>query len=405
VRLGATFLYEGFAKMADIGHIHRTEYALDIERSEPVVIGEAPGRVHYLGEHSEPGYGLYLSSAIDRSICIAVSARKDASFRFYAANLNERKRTTLANFRYKREDRWANYIKVAVQIFIDLGYLFRGLNFSLVGNIPQHIGLASSQAIEVAAVVVLRAFFKAPIDDEELLNRLIISHELFFGKRAPAIDYAISLFAQNAQFLMVDEKTLEITPVTPSFSDYKILIMDARVPRIPVDEELADRHLAIKKGLEALSDKREGVSFRDYMTAGDVLQFASDLSEEIRRRSMHIIDELRRVSDAVLAIKAGDQQTLSKIIVHSHESLRDLYEVSCPEIDWLVKRAQELDGTFGSRMTGHGFGGCTYTLIKDGVINEFKHRLDDYERIFGFHPIVYEVQLGDGAHIVTENDF
>ncbi|MDR2485563.1 MAG: galactokinase [Treponema sp.] len=386
--------------MLDIGPIHRKEYELDADRSEAVVIAEAPGRVHYLGEHGEPKAGLFLSSAIDRYIRVAVSARKDSSLRFYAADPEERKRTTLVNLKYKREDRWANYIKVAIHVFAELGYPVKGLNFTMAGNIPQHIGLASSSAIEVAAAVALQGFFKAPIENDDLLNRLIASQKVFFGKQITPIDYAIALSAQEDQFLVVDETTLEVTPVQSSISEYKILVMDSRVPRLGVEEELKERRHNIKKGLELLAQKKPGTSLRDFVTA-DLIESMGNLPEEIRRRSMHVVQELRRVYDAEEALAKTDFQTLSKLILHSHESLRDLYEVSCPEIDWLVKRAQEIDGVLGSRMTGQGFGGCTYTIIKENAVEEYMRRLEDYERIFGFHPVIYEVKPAAGTRLVS----
>lgn len=385
--------------MTDIGPIHCGEYTVDIDQYEPVVIAQAHGRVHYLGEHGEPEHGLFLSSAIDRSVRVAVSARKDASLRFYAADFGERKRTTLVNFKYKREDRWANLIKTALHIFIKLNHVTKGLNFTVSGTIPQHIGLASSQAIEIASALALRAFLGVSMSDMELVKHLAASHEFFFEKSAPIVDYVITMFAQKDHFMVVDEQTLETKQVKANLSSYKILIMDARVPRIPIEEEIEERQSAIKKGLEMLSHKRAGATFREYVTL-DMLQFTGSLSEEIRRRSTHIINELRRVPDAVQALETSDQQALSKIIQHSHESLRDQYEVSCPEIDWLVKRAQEIDGVLGSRMTGHGFGGCTYTIIRENAVSEFKRRLEDYERIFGFHPIIYEVKPGEGASVI-----
>ena len=116
---------------------------------------------------------------------------------------------------------------------------------------------------------------------------------------------------------------------------------------------------------------------------------------------MHILREIRRVNDTEDALKRSDFPFFSKIVYHSHESLRDLYEVSCPEIDWLVKRAQEQDGVLTSRMTGHGFGGCTYTFIRDDFVEEYKKRLDDYERIFGFQPVIYEMKLAGGARLIS----
>jgi galactokinase len=385
--------------MLDIGPVHCAEYDINTDRLDTVVIAEAPGRIHLLGEHSEPKTGLFLSAAIDKWIRVAVSLRKDSSIRFYAVDLGERKRTTLINLKFKREDRWANYIKVGIHLFAGLGYPVKGLNITVGGNIPQQVGLASSAAIEVAAATALRGLFRSTINDKEFLEKLRGAHIELFGKDGEDVNYLISTAARKDHVLIVDESTLEAQKISSPFSRYKILIMDSRVPRFGVENELNQRLEDIKKGLELLSQKREGASFREY-AAFDLVESMGDLPEEIRRRSMHIVQEIRRIYDAEDALKRGDLQTFSRNIFHSHESLRDLYEVSCPEIDWLVKRAQEIEGVLGSRMTGQGFGGCTYTILKDSAIEEYKKRLEDYERIFGFHPVVYEVKLATARRLV-----
>ncbi|MDR2185241.1 MAG: galactokinase [Treponema sp.] len=386
--------------MLDIGSIHRTEYELT-GQSESVVIAEAPGRIHYLGEHGEPKAGLYLSSAIDRYVRVAVSLRKDNSLRFYAADLGERKRTTLINLKYKREDRWANHIKVAIHVFAGMNYPVKGLNFTIAGDIPQQVGLASSTAIEVAAAVALRGFFSAGISDKELLSRLTASSRVFFGKHISALDYLVAFSAKKGYFLIVDEAAMEVKRIRSPFSKYKILIMDSRVPRMGVEDELKERRQDLKRGLDLLSQKKQGLSFRDY-AAADLIESMGDLPEDIRRCCLHVVQELCRVYEAEDALKRPDLPALSRIILHSHESLRDLYEVSCPEIDWLVKRAGEIEGVLGSRMTGQGFGGCTYTIIAEKAIDEYRRRLEDYERIFGFHPLIYDVRPAAGAALVKQ---
>jgi galactokinase len=402
--------------MLDIGPIHRKEYEADTDRSESLVIAEAPGRIHYLGEHGEPGAGLYLSSAIDRYVRVAVSLRKDNSIRFYAADLGERKRTTLVNLKYKREDRWANYIKVAVHVFAELGCPVKGLNFTLSGDIPQQVGLASSTAIEVAATMALKGLFQISVGERELFNRLCAAGELFLGKSVCPVDYLIALSARKDQFLLVDESAMELSKIKSTLSRYRILVMDSRVPRLGVEEELNQRRRETTKGLELLSRNlppsvlrgavdplrkvMQGWSFRDFASA-DLVEYMGNLPEEIRRRSMHVVREIRRVYEARDAILHADTASLSKIILHSHESLRDLYEVSCPEIDWLVKRAQEIEGVLGSRMTGQGFGGCTYTILREEAVGEYRNRLDDYERIFGFHPLVYPIKISTGSRVIS----
>jgi galactokinase len=385
--------------MKDIGPLHRAEYETEADHNNRIVIAEAPGRVHYLGEHGEPRWGMFLSSAINRSVQVAVSLRKDNSLRFFAADLGERKRTTLINLKYKREDRWANYIKVAVHAFAGRGFPIKGLNFTVSGDIPQQIGLASSSAIEVAAAVALKGFFQVKISDRELLGMLRTSASLFFGKQFNPVDYLIALSAKKDHFLVVDEEKLEARMVKVPLAGYKILLMDSRVPRMGVDEELKHRRQDIRRGLDFLSNKREGASFRDYVTS-DIMESMGNLPEQIRRRCLHIVKELQRVEESQDLLRKGDFASLSKLILHSHESLRDLYEVSCPEIDWLVKRAQETEGVVGSRMTGAGFGGCTYTIIDARAVDEFNHRLEDYERIFGFHLLAHEIRPAGPACVL-----
>jgi galactokinase len=428
--------------MLDIGRIHRKEYELDVGRTrggsrtsgapagrgtkkpqskrvsagnsrkpaankqatravEPVIIAEAPGRIHFLGEHGDPSAGLYLSAAIDRWIKVAVSARKDSSLRFYAADLGERKRTTLINLKYKREDRWANYIKVAIPIFAEMGFPVKGLSFTVTGDIPQQVGLASSSAIEVAAAVALRGLFRARISDQELVKRLSASHLSFFEENPNPADYLIGLLARNNQLLIIDESSLSVTKIKSPFSRCKFILMDSRVPRLGVDTELAARQEELKEGLEMLSQGREGASFREFATM-DIMDSMGNFPEEIRRRSLHVVQEIRRVLDAGDYLARADLPGFSRLVFHSHESLRDLYEVSCPEIDWMVKRAQETIGVLGARMTGQGFGGCTYTIIKNEAVKGYRERLEDYERIFGFHPAIYEVKLTTGSRIVAK---
>jgi galactokinase len=387
-------------KTSNIGSIHRTEYEIS-DQGEQVTVAEAPGRIHYLGEHGEPGAGLYLSSAIDKTIQVAVSLRRDNSIRFFASDLGERKRTTLVNLKYKREDRWANYIKLAIHVFAEIGFSVKGLNFTVAGNVPQQVGLASSTAIEVAAAVALRSFFKVSLPDKDLLFKLAKAELDFLGREAGIVDYLIAFQAKKNHFLLVDERSQETLTIKSPFSRYKMLLMDSRVPRMGVDDELKQRRKDIKRGLDLLLKRKTGESFRDFVPS-DLLESMGDLSEEIRRRSLHVVEENLRVREAQDALKRGETAEFSKIIYHSHESLRDLYEVSCPEIDWLVKRSQEIEGVFASRMTGTGFGGCTYTILKENALEEYRKRLEDYERIFGFHPLVYDFSPAAGARLVAK---
>ncbi|MDR2965494.1 MAG: galactokinase [Treponema sp.] len=390
--------------MSNIGQIHRSEYEITDPKS-PVSCAEAPGRIHFLGEEGQPQSTFFLSAAIDRYIRLAVSQRKDNSFRFFASDLGERKRSTVANIKYRREDRWANYIKTAIFVFIDLGYPVKGLNFTFSGDIPQHIGLASSVAIETAAATALKHLLRINISETELAKRLFQTHISLFGKEVPLVDYQVSLLAKKDQFLVLDCSSegisCEIKRVSSPFSKYKFLLVDSRAFRAGTEKELASRRADSLKGLKYLTKNHDGTAFKDF-APNDLLEALGNFPEQIRRRTMHIVEEIRRVNDAVSALERNDVPAFAKTIFHSHESLRDLYEISCPEVDWLVKRAQEIEGAAGSRMTGLGFGGCTYAIIRKELAEEFKKRLEEYERIFGFQPVIYEVKTATGARIIPE---
>jgi galactokinase len=407
--------------MLDIYPIHRREYdtttpeetARGAAKNEGaagrIIVAEAPGRVHYLGEHGEPGAGIFLSSAINRYLRVAASWRKDSSLRFYAADSGERKRATLVNLKYKREDRWANYIKVAVYMFAEMGYEIHGLNFTVSGDIPQHIALASSQAMEVASALALRRLLRANISDKELVYALASANKAFFEKDVPAendtslVDYNIIMFSKSNSFLVFDELTNETRKVKSPFGKHKIILTDSRVPWAGVDDDIRQRNADIKKGIEILSAQKEGAHLRDYVKT-DLQETLRSLPEGIRRRCSHVVREIERVEAAEKDLAAADLADFSRTVFHSHEDLRDLYEVSCPEIDWLVKRAQETEGVIASRITGKGFGGCTYSITTPGGAVDYKARFEDYERIFGFHPISHDIKQGTGARIISNSN-
>jgi galactokinase len=408
--------------MLEIGQIHRKEYELERDRVTPIAIGEAPGRIHFLGEltpslemaarsniensgvQGELQVGYFLSAAIDRFINVAVSMRKDNSFRFFAADLGERKRSTLVNLKYRREDRWANHLKPAILLFIEIFAEkslppFKGMNFSFCGNIPQQVALASSTAIEVAAATALRSLLRVQISDTDLAQKLKTAHETMYGNSASLADYMACLMARKDNFVLIDSSSGEARLIKSPLSSFRILLVDSRVPRMGVENEISSRRADILKGLALLIQKHEGAGFKDFAPT-DLIEALGDFPEQIRRRSMHIVEEIQRINDAASALERADIASLAKIIYHSHESLRDLYEISCPEIDWLVKRAQEIEGAAGSRMIGLGFGGCTYTIIRRELVEEYKKRLEEYERIFGFRPVIYEIKLATRARVI-----
>lgn len=382
----------------DITQIHAQEYDIT-DKNDRVFTAEAPGRIHYLGEHSLKRAGIYLSSSIDRVVRVALSARRDNSLRFFTAEGCERKRTTIMNMRYRREDRWANHIKLAVCLFAEKGYSIKGMNWTISSSVPQNIGLGAASAIEIAAALALRRYFNSSISDAELITLLDKLHREFYDDENKLPDYLIMTHAEKDAFLIVDEMSGEIRKVKNTLPPHKIILVDSKVPFMGVDDELRIRQDDLARGLEILSKKRRAKSFKDFVGT-DMIEVMGDLNEEIRRRSMHVVNEFTRIEEIAAALEAGDIPAIARILFHSHESLRDFYEVTCPELDWLVKRAQEVDGVMGARMTGSGFGGCVYVIMNPERAGDYLAKMEEYERIFGFHPAHYEVASGGCARLI-----
>jgi galactokinase len=364
-------------------------------------MAQAPGRLHYMGGRWEKNGGYYLSSAIDRYAWVAVSGRKDNSLRFYAKRLRERKRTTILNLKYKREDRWANYVKLSIYLFMSLGCDIHGLDITIDGDIPMKITLGSSSAIELAAAFALRKFCKVEMSDAELLKKLCEARNVFYDKDdTNIVDYLIGMNAADDRFLIVDEKGQSITPVPSPFSGYEVLIIDSKVSPLDVGEDFKKLRSELKEGGKLLLKFYHWPSFRDYKAeelAGELI----DLPESVRRRCLHVVSEYARITEMEAELKNADFAGIARVFRHSHESLRDLLEISCPEVDWLVKRSLETPGCAGARMTGRGFGGCVFSFQKaEGAKIMVKEKLDDYERTFGYHPLYHEVRLGRGARVL-----
>jgi galactokinase len=190
------FLRKRMQIMAEAAPIHCKEYEIT-DKSERIVIAEAPGRLNMMGEHSQYGAGVLLACAVNKTVRVCVSGRKDTSLRFYTAETSERKRTTTLNIKFKREDRWANHIKLAIYLFSERGFEPRGLNFTVTGDLPPNIGLGSPEAVEVASVLALRTFYHCKMSDKDLIDALNVCHKEFYGGEDKLCDFLVMMNAKK----------------------------------------------------------------------------------------------------------------------------------------------------------------------------------------------------------------
>ena len=381
--------------MENIVKAHRKEFGRN-----PELIVQAPGRVNIIGDHTDYNDGYVFPMAIERYIWVAVSRRKDSYIRFFSLDHEDRKRVNLQNLRYKKEDRWANYCKGVLSVLRSKGYSISGLDMTISGNIPEGAGLSSSAALEVATAYAVQNLFELKINKVELANYTQEAENKFVGVQCGIMDQFISILGKKGNAMFLDTRTLKYKYVPFSFKNVKVLITNSNVPRGLLESEYNDRRKDCEKCVGVLQERKRGTALRDY-NLSDLQDIMGMLPEVTRRRCVHVVEENQRVLKAEEAVKRGDLIMLGKLMNRSHESLRDFYEVSCPELDWLVKRAWETEGVYGSRMTGAGFGGCTVTLIEEKAIPVFESRIQQYERIFGFTPEIYISEPADGVKVVN----
>ncbi|MBI9099318.1 MAG: galactokinase [Spirochaetaceae bacterium] len=381
--------------MKEIFSLHKEEYS-----TEPEVVTSAPGKINLMGEYTEFSEGYVLSVAIDRYVEVAVSRRNDNSLRFYSVNYDERKKTTISNLKKKKEDRWANYPKGVISSLLRIGCILKGVDITIMGNIPEGIGLASSSAMAIALTVALKKLFELELSEVQIIEAARQSESVFLGQKTGISSFLLAFYAKAGYAMFLDTRSLEYEYVQLKFKDHSFLITDTRIPPslIEIDDEI-DYYEDFKTIVKALSARKPGSSLRDY-SKKDLSLSIDGVSEDTRRRSMHIMDENQRVLDMKVYLEQSDMIMCGRLLSRSHESLRNQFDVSCPELDWLVKRAQETQGVYGSRLTGKGYGGCTVSLIENDKIEIYEEHLEEYERIFGFKAEDFICKPSTGVKII-----
>jgi galactokinase len=363
---------------------------------QPRFVARAPGRVNLIGEHTDYNEGFVLPVAIDREILIAARRRDDREVRLYAQAFDEEVTFALDAIAPPSEATWSAYIAGVALYLQREGYPVPGLEAVISGNVPIAAGLSSSAALEVAAATAFEAageFAMDPVAKALLCQR--VENE-FVGVRCGIMDQFIATLGRKGHALLIDCRSLEHCPV-PIPSDATILIADSGVRRGLVESAYNERRAQCEEAA-----RRLGVSALRDVTPEELRAHLDELPPLVARRARHVVEENRRVLDAVVALERGDLETFGQLMDASHASLRDLYEVSSPELDALVEIARAVPGCYGSRLTGAGFGGCTVSLVAQEAVGAVREAIEEeYPRRTGREPRVYVTQAAEGAEVMV----
>ncbi len=359
----------------------------------------APGRVNLIGEHTDYNEGFVLPMAIERHVVIAADRNRRREVTLHSTATGETATFSVRASVERCEPGWSNYVRGVIAGFQRRGRHVGGFDAVIDSTLPYGGGLASSAALEVAAATLFEAMARSTLDpiDKALLCQQA-EHE-FAGVPCGIMDQFSSVLAQENQALLLDCRSRATSPVRMTDPSVMVLIINTRVRHKLADGEYAKRRAQCEAAARAL-----GVpALRD--ATHKALQAARRrLERVVFRRARHVITENERTLQAARAIQAAQWAAFGKLMYASHASLRDDYEVSCPELEAVVSSAQDLgeaDGVIGCRMTGAGFGGCAVCLVKTAAARQVTRRLGEaYEAETGNQAEIFSSRPAAGARVL-----
>jgi galactokinase len=357
----------------------------------------APGRVNLIGEHTDYNLGYVMPAAISLDTWIASRPRDDSTVR--VASLQAAAQTfefDLGSIGPRREE-WIDYVAGVAQALMEEGIELRGVDAVVDSTIPAGAGLSSSAALELAAAWTLSVTVPPPMPSMALARAAQRAENEYVGVQCGLMDQFASSHGRAAHALLLDCRTFDHHAIQLP-PDTTLVALDTRTAHRLGASEYNARRAQCERGAAALATRHPGVeSLRD-VTPGMLRDAFDLLDEETLRRCRHVVEENDRVLAAANALANGQLEMLGLLFAESHASLRDLYEVSSPELDALVEIAAGVPGVLGARMTGAGFGGCTVNLVRSDAVDALRQAVEaEYPRRFGREAGVFVVDAVDGA--------
>ena len=358
----------------------------------------APGRVNLIGEHLDYNQGFVLPCAIEFSTKAAVGPRSDQKLALRSAEFAEPFEFDLNNLPQKPLGTWADYVVGVAIMLRQSGHLSQGANLLVHGEVPIGAGLSSSAAIEVATALALLSLGSAKLSLPEIAELCQKAENEFVGVRVGIMDQFVSCLGKAGHAILLDCRSLQFELVAIP-EQVKLVICNTMVKHELSGGEYNRRREECEEGVRILSKSIPGIKALRDVTPQQLSSFAKTMPPVIYKRCLHVVEEIQRVLQAVECLRSGNLDQMGRLMSASHCSLRDLYEVSCSELDAMVEAAAGLQGYYGGRMTGGGFGGCTINLVGSEHAESFRESIAErYRERTGISPEIYVCSAADGAH-------
>lgn len=371
----------------------------------PLHVVRAPGRINLLGEHVDYNDGFVLPAAIDRATYIAFSPTTSPHSTLEAVDFDQRASISAETLPTKTQadssplPEWGLYPAGVMWALLEANLPVIPMNAVYASDVPRGAGLSSSASVEMAFMLAWQTLggWDLPPMQRALLGQK--AENQYVGVNCGIMDQFASACGVENKLLLLDCRSLEWKTI-PLPRDVSIVVADTGIRRKLTSGEYNDRQAACKEATRLLQQDLPHVrSLRD-VSVEEFNRLANKLPAEIGRRARHVLEEIGRVKQAEALLEAGDVERFGKLMNECHVSLRDLYEVSCPELDAMAEVAQSLEGCYGARLTGAGFGGCTVNLVSNETVKSFVRELaKGYESKTGIRAEIYVTRASNGAEL------
>ncbi len=368
--------------MKQITELHQFEYE---EKAKLVVT--VPGVYTFVGEFADYCKGFTLCGPAPVALEVAISPRTDQSARLFMAPMKDRKRFNMQNIKFRREDRWANYVKGIISVLNGRGFATSAFNLTLTGDLLSKDGPMVNSAIALGVTLALRELYQYDLKIEDCAAIAYSALSTFANEDCRLVMFLAMLQVRSDSLLLYDVQhlTFERIPYENLTNSIVALIVESRISPHALREELAIRRKESKVAFEHLREAFPSGLIRD-ISEQDIKESIGVLSEEEKRICLYVLAESKLAKEGARLLAQKDMVMYGKVLSRVQAGLRDVFEVTCPEIDWLTKRATELSGCLGATMITTGSSGTILVLLSRESIALYINRMEEYEHIFGFKP-------------------
>jgi galactokinase len=377
---------------------HTTKHFEKLFQKKPEHIFLSPGRINIIGEHVDYNDGFVLPAAINKYICFAISKNENSECALVAKDLNEVYKFDLDDTLQPIDKMWVNYILGVLHQLKEKGFPLKGFTIVFSSTIPMGAGLSSSAALECGMAYAMNKIFDLNLSKVEMALIGQKAEHTFAGVNCGIMDQFASVFGKKNNVIKLDCTTLEYEYHKASFKEYQLVLFDSCVKHTHLTSGYNDRRSEVEQGLIIIKTHYpEVTSFRN-CTEKMVRSLKEKLGDIIFNRCLFVVQEIERVELAVKALSEGNIEQLGNLMTKTHYGLSDLYEVSCPEMDFLVNETNTFSDIIGARMMGGGFGGCTINLVKkEKVATVIEKMTQAYKIKYNIDLKSYKIKIAKGT--------